>query len=108
MGKTEQTFKTNAQAVVEWSKTSISAMGLAQQTALDSAALFGDMGTGMGLTTARAAEMATTLVQLSADLASFKNMSQDMTMTALIGLLTDKNETLKKFCIIKKQDVLEN
>lgn len=108
MGKTEQTFKSNAQAVIEWSKTSISAMGLAQQTALDSAALFGDMGTGMGLTTARAAEMATTLVQLSADLASFKNMSQDMTMTALKGVFTGETESLKNLGIIMTQDVLEN
>ena len=108
MGKTEQTFKTNAQAVVEWSKTSISSMGLAQQTALDSAALFGDMGTGMGLTTARAAEMATTLVQLSADLASFKNMSQDMTMTALKGVFTGETESLKNLGIIMTQDVLKN
>ena len=108
MGKTEQTFKSNAQAVIEWSKTSISSMGLAQQTALDSAALFGDMGTGMGLTTARAAEMATTLVQLSADLASFKNMSQDMTMTALKGVFTGETESLKNLGIIMTQDVLEN
>lgn len=108
MGKTEQTFKSNAQAVIEWSKTSISSMGLAQQTALDSAALFGDMGTGMGLTTARAAEMATTLVQLSADLAAFKNMSQDMTMTALKGVFTGETESLKNLGIIMTQDVLEN
>lgn len=108
LGKTNETFKTDSNAVVEWSKTSISAMGLAQQTALDSAALFGDMGTGMGLTTARAAEMATTLVQLSADLASFKNMSQDITMTALKGVFTGETESLKNLGIIMTQDVLEN
>lgn len=107
MGKTEQTFKSNAQAVIEWSKTSISAMGLAQQTALDSAALFGDMGTGMGMTTQRAAEMSTSLVQLSADLASFKNMSQDMTMTALKGIFTGETESLKNLGVVMTQEVLE-
>lgn len=51
IGKTEQTFKSSSDTVLEWSKTSISSMGLAKQTALDTAALYGDMGTGMGMAT---------------------------------------------------------
>jgi len=107
MGKTEQTFKNSASSVLEWSKTSISSMGLAKQTALDTASLFGDMGTGMGMATDRAADMSMSLVQLSADLASYKNMSQDMTKNALKGIFTGETEALKNLGVVMTQDILE-
>lgn len=107
MGKTEQTFKNSASSVLEWSKTSISSMGLAKQTALDTASLFGDMGTGMGMATDKAADMSMSLVQLSADLASYKNMSQDMTKNALKGIFTGETEALKNLGVVMTQDILE-
>ena len=45
VGKTGQVFKDNSAEVENWAKTSIKSMGLAEQTALDTASLFGDMGT---------------------------------------------------------------
>lgn len=108
LGKTNETFKADSNAVIEWSKTSIKSMGLAQQTALDTAALYGDMGSGMGMTTKRAAEMATSLTQLSADLASFKNMSQDVTKNALKGIFTGETEALKNLGTVMTQENLED
>ena len=107
LGKTNETFKTNANSVIEWSKSSITSMGLAQQTALDTAALYGDMGAGMGMTTKRASEMAMSLTQLSADLASFKNMSQDVTATALKGIFTGETEALKNLGTVMTQENLQ-
>jgi len=75
-------------------------MGLAQQTALDSAALFGDMGTGMGMAEDAAGDMAMSLTQLSADLASFKNVKQDVASTALKGIFTGETESLKTLGIV--------
>ena len=108
IGKTEQTFKSNSLTVMNWAKTSISSMGLAKQTALDTAALYGDMATGMGMSTERAAEMSMKLTQLSADLSSFKNMSQEMTKNALKGVFTGETEALKNLGTVMTQDVLEN
>ena len=107
LGKTNETFKTNANSVIEWSNSSITSMGLAQQTALDTAALYGDMGAGMGMTTKRASEMAMSLTQLSADLASFKNMSQDVTATALKGIFTGETEALKNLGTVMTQENLQ-
>ena len=108
LGKTNETFKTNSTEVIAWSKQSIKSMGLAQQTALDTAALYGDMGTGMGMTTKRASEMATSLTQLSADIASFKNVDQSLSANALKGIFTGETETLKNLGTVMTQENLED
>lgn len=93
-------FKKNAKQVMDWSKTSISSMGLAQSSALEAASLFGDMATSMGLSTQKAAKMSTSLVQLGADLASFKNISFEEAQTALAGVFTGETESLKRLGIV--------
>ena len=108
LGKTNETFKANSNEVIEWSKNSIKSMGLAQQTALDTAALYGDMGTGMGMTTKRASEMATSLTQLSADIASFKNVDQSLSANALKGIFTGETEALKNLGTVMTQENLED
>lgn len=105
--KTDETFKTNSNTVKEWAKNSITNMGLSRQTALDTASLYGDMGTGMGMSTARAAEMSMSLTQLSADMASFKNVSQDITGNALKSVFTGETETLKNLGVIMTQENLQ-
>jgi len=107
LGKTNETFKGDAGGVIEWSKNSIKLMGLAQQTALDTAALYGDMGAGMGMNTKRAAEMAKSLTQLSADIASFKNVDQAITSNALKSIYTGETETLKNLGVVMTQENLQ-
>lgn len=107
IGKTGEVFKVNTLEVLKWSKTSITSMGLAEQTALDTASLYGDMGTGMGMTTKRASSMSMSLTQLSADLSSFKNISQDMSKNALKGIFTGETEALKNLGVVMTQEVLE-
>lgn len=100
LGKTEVTFGEEAEAVKRWSRTSITQMGLASQSALDSAALFGDMATGMGMSRKDAAKMAMELTQLGADLASFKNISNDVAKTALKSIFTGETESLKNLGVV--------
>ena len=107
MNKVEVSFGKSTQTVLDWSKTSIKSMGLAQQTALDSAALYGDMATGMGFSQEKAAEMATSLTQLGADLASFKNISNDMAQTALKSVFTGETESLKGLGIVMTEANLQ-
>lgn len=106
-GKIDVVFGSMNANLYEWAKTSTKTMGLAQQTALDSAALFGDMATGMGLSKNRAAEMAMSLTQLGADLASFKNISNDVASTALKSIFTGETETLKNLGVMMLQANLE-
>lgn len=100
MGKIEVVFGKQAEVVKQWSNTSISQMGLAAQTALDSAALYGDMATSMGLSQEQAAKMATELTRLGADLASFKNISNDIAQTALKSIFTGETESLKGLGVV--------
>lgn len=107
MNKVEVSFGKNTQTVLDWSKTSIKSMGLAQQSALDSAALYGDMATGMGFSQEKAAEMATSLTQLGADLASFKNISNDVAQTALKSIFTGETESLKGLGVVMTEANLQ-
>lgn len=103
LNKVDVAFADQAQAVKDWSKTAITQMGLAQGSALDAAALFGDMSTAMGLNTTQAKEMSTGLVQLGADMASFKNISFERAQTALAGIYTGETEALKGLGIVMTQ-----
>ena len=95
LNKVDVAFGNSANSVKEFAKTSLTSFGIAEGSALDMAALFGDMGTSMGLTTKEAAEMSTKLVALSGDMASFKNVSIDRAQTALRGIFTGEGEALK-------------
>lgn len=107
VSKTGEVFKEQSDAVMDWSEGSIESMGLAQGTALDMASTFGDMGTSMGQTRAKASEMSTSLVQLAADMASFKNISTDRAATALTAIYTGETEALKSLGIVMTQANLE-
>ena len=100
MNKVQVSFKDATGSVVDFSKTALSRLGISQAQALETAALFGDMATGMGSTTKEAAAMATSLTSLSADLASFKNIQQSVAQTALASVFTGETESLKKLGIV--------
>ena len=103
VNKVDVAFKSASKDVKDFAKTTLSQFGIAQGTALDMAALFGDMSTSMGLTTKEAAKMSTSLVGLAGDLASFKNMNIEEVTTALNGVFTGETESLKRLGIVMTQ-----
>lgn len=107
VNKVEVAFKGAADGVKSWSDTTLTSIGLAKGTALDMAALYGDMATSMGFADGQAAEMSKTLVNLAADLSSFKNISIDMSNTALKSIFTGETESLKGLGIVMTQTNLE-
>jgi hypothetical protein len=94
MNKVDVSFKSSAAEVQAFAKTALTSFGIAEGTALDMAALFGDMATGMGVSTSEAAKLSTSLVGLAGDLASFKNIGIDQVQTALAGIFTGETESL--------------
>ena len=100
LNKVDVAFKDSSSIVKEFSKTTLENFGIAEGTALDMAALFGDMGTSMGIAVDSAAKMSTALVGLAGDLASFKNMNIKEVTTALNGVFTGETESLKRLGII--------
>ena len=107
MNKVSVAFGASSKEVEEFSKTSLKSFGIAQGTALDMAATFGDMGTSMGLSQKKAAEMSTSLVGLAGDLASFKNIGVDRAATALNGIFTGETESLKGLGIVMTKTNLD-
>lgn len=100
LNKVDVAFKSSSQSVKDFAKTSLQSFGIAEGTALDMAALFGDMSTSMGLSTKEAAKLSTSLVGLAGDLSSFKNMNIEEVTTALNGIFTGETESLKRLGIV--------
>lgn len=107
LNKVDVAFQESSDVVKEWAKTATDSFGLSENDALEAAALFGDMGTAMGLTTEDAADMSTSLAGLAGDLASFKNVDIEQAMTALKGVFTGETESLKNLGVVMTQTNLE-
>jgi hypothetical protein len=100
ISKTQVVFGQASKEVLKWSDQTLKSVGLAKGTALDMAATFGDMGTAMGLNNNKAKEMAMNLVNLTGDMASFKNMKPEEIHIALTGAYTGETEALKRLGIV--------
>ena len=107
LGKTEVVFGDLSDTVIAWSETSVESMGLAQETALNMASTYGDLGTAMGLSVDEAANMSMSLVQLGADMASFKNISIERANVALQAIYTGETESLKAMGVVMTEANLE-
>jgi hypothetical protein len=100
LNKVDVAFGKSSKSVKEFAKTSLKQFGIAEGSALDMAALFGDMATSMGISQNAAAGMSTQLVGLAGDLASFKNIDIEQATTALAGVFTGETESLKRLGIV--------
>lgn len=98
--KVDVAFGTSSDNVRDFAKTTLNAFGIAEGSALEMSALFGDMATGMGIATGDAAELSTQLVGLAGDLSSFKNINISEVQTALSGVFTGETESLKRLGIV--------
>ena len=100
LNKVDVAFKSSSNEVRKFAKTTLTNFGIAEGSALDMAALFGDMSTSMGINTVEASKLSTSLVGLAGDLASFKNMNIKEVTTALNGVFTGETESLKMLGIV--------
>lgn len=97
MSKVGVVFGKSAEGVVDWSKTSATAMGQSQQQALEAAGTFGNLFTAMDVGQKPAAAMSQQLVQLAGDLASFNNADPKEVLENLRSGLVGEAEPLRKF-----------
>lgn len=104
--KVEVAFGDSADRIKEFADTTLDVYGIAKGTALDMAALYGDMATSMELPQNAAAEMSESLVGLAGDLASFKNLDLQQAQDALKGIFTGETESLKNLGVVMTQDNL--
>lgn len=67
-------FGKNAKAMDAWAQNAPRALGLAREEALRASATFGDMFLQLGFAEDKAADMSKAVLQMAADLGSFKNL----------------------------------
>lgn len=85
----------------------IETYGISRLTAKRTGSTYMAMAKGMGIAGQEAADMALNLTGLSADMASFYNVSQKYTDIALKSVFTGETETLKQYGIVMTQTNLQ-
>ena len=89
-------------------KTAIENFGISELTAKRTASTYMAMAKGMGIVDDVASDMAITMTGLTADIASFYNMSQERADVILKSVYTGETETLKQLGIVMTEVNLEN
>jgi hypothetical protein len=105
--KVDVAFGESSKHVKDFAKTTLESFGIAESSALDMAALFGDFSTSMGLSQEDAAALSTQLVGLAGDLSSFKNVNIEEVTTALSGVFTQETESLKRLGVVMTEANLQ-
>lgn len=91
----------------QFADKAIKTYGISKLTAKRTGSTYMAMASGMGIAANEASNMALDLTGLSADMASFYNVSQDIADTALKSVFTGETETLKQFGIVMTQTNLQ-
>lgn len=102
------TFTTMNDQLNEFAESAAKSAGLSQTMAKQYAGTFGAMAKSFQFSEAEAYEMATTLTQLSGDVASFYNLTQDSAYTKLKSVFTGETESLKDLGVVMTQTALDD
>lgn len=101
------TFTTMSDKVNEFAKNAMTSAGLSETMAKRYAGTFGAMSKSFGFSEAQAYDMSTALTQLTGDVASFYNISQDLAYIKLKSVFTGETETLKDLGVVMTQSALD-
>ena len=101
------TFTTLSDKVNDFAKAAMSSAGLSETMAKQYVGTFGAMAKSFGFTEQQAYDMSTQLTQLTGDVASFYNISQDLAYTKLKSVFTGETETLKDLGVVMTQTALD-
>lgn len=84
----------------KFANTALKTYGISKTTAKNTGSVYMAMGKSLGLSMSEASDMALTLTGLSADMASFYNVEQEVADTAIKSVYTGETETLKRYGIV--------
>ena len=101
------TFTTMSDKVNEFAKNAMTSAGLSETMAKQYVGTFGAMSKSFGFSEAQAYDMSTALTQLTGDVASFYNISQDLAYIKLKSVFTGETETLKDLGVVMTQTALD-
>lgn len=101
------TFTTMSDKVNEFAKNAMTSAGLSETMAKRYVGTFGAMSKSFGFSEQQAYDMSTALTQLTGDVASFYNISQDLAYIKLKSVFTGETETLKDLGVVMSQSALD-
>ena len=101
------TFTTMSGKVNEFAKNAMTSAGLSETMAKRYVGTFGAMSKSFGFSESQAYDMSTALTQLTGDVASFYNISQDLAYIKLKSVFTGETETLKDLGVVMSQSALD-
>lgn len=101
------TFTTMSDKVNEFAKNAMTSAGLSETMAKRYVGTFGAMSKAFGFSEQQAYDMSTALTQLTGDVASFYNISQDEAYVKLKSVFTGETETLKDLGVVMTQSALD-
>ena len=96
----DESFGEGSNSINSWAQNMLDNFGLSELSAKQMAGTFKAMANGMQIADDTGTEMAKTLTELAADMASFYNVSVDVAQTALNSVFTGETESLKKFGVV--------
>lgn len=102
------TFTTMNEQVNQFAKSAMQTAGLSETMAKRFSGTFGAMAKSFKFSEEEAYAMATSLTQLSGDVASFYNLTQDEAYTKLKSVFTGETETLKDLGVVMTQTALDD
>lgn len=101
------TFGNMTEQVNTWSKNAMEQFGLSETVAKKYLGTSGAMAKAFGITGQAAVDMSENVTGLSADVASFYNVSSDEAFTKLKSIFTGETETLKDLGVVMTQTALD-
>jgi len=101
------TFGSMSDKVNQWAKDAMTSFGLSEKCAKDYVGTLGTMAKSFGFSTEEAYKQATALAGLSADVASFYNLSTDDAYNKLKAVYTGETEGLKSLGVVMTQTSLD-
>lgn len=101
------TFTTMSDKVNEFAKNAMTSAGLSETMAKRYVGTFGAMSKSFGFSESQAYDMSMALTQLTGDVASFYNISQDLAYIKLKSVFTGETETLKDLGVVMTQSALD-
>ena len=97
MNAFNETFRQNAVEVSAWAAKFSSAVGRSRQESLEALTSFQAFMVGLGLGPAHSKDMSKSLVRLSADFASFRNLTDEEAVQRFMSALAGEPERLRRF-----------
>lgn len=102
-----KSFGSMKQSAEDFAKSAMDSFGLTELQAKRYSSTYMSMASAMGLSTESAAKMSINLTKLSADVASFYNLSNDEAYEKFKGVFSGETEPLKALGIVMTQTNLE-